>query len=451
MVLSDYDPSSNVLLNPALLADNRTPLQFTVAGGSFLAWNDHGYLPAGSYVLPVALIQGFPMADENTVSGVRNGYGDFSLEGPGAFMVHERSAFGISTRLRMMTDAQDIPNHLSEFVFHDFRHSPRYDIPYDVQNARFSNMVWGELALSFAQMLEVADDHHIQGGVTLKRLFPYSHIGFDFQQMTYEFTSADLEVQDFTGGYAFAPNGLAGRGGWGMDLGVIYRQTVDGSTSYIPFHRKSRCRSVSYRYQVGVSILDFGSASFNERASLVSVENADFFWEDYYETGVESIERLDSLALARVEGDQNPGAQRRQGYNVALPRALNVHGSWNVLYRWQFGMLWQQHLKGSTVYGLRRANLLSLVPRYQTRDFGCALPITYFEYEQLNVGFALRYRYLTLGSDDFLRGATSSDLYSLDLYARVIIPVQSTPDCGPLRGKNARRGGIMPCWGKWGQ
>lgn len=444
LALSRYHMSANVVLNPALIADPGIPTEIRLGGLSAFAHNDHGHLAAGSYALPDLFTGNVPEGVENPVSGLRNGYGHLRMEGPGFFMVHERSTFGVHTGFRALAQVRDTPMDLSAFLFHDFRHSPLYDQTFSIEGAQLQYMTWGELNFSAAHMVEVTNRHHINFGATLKRLFPYSHLGFEFESLNYQFTSENLFIDDFNGAYAIAPSGVNGRGGWAMDLGLIYRKTKNGAEDYVPYDENRACRTSAYKYQIGVALVDVGSARFRQGASLTTLDNAQVLWPDYYENPITSLQVLDSLVIERVEGDSNPGAQRRSGYAVSMPRALNVHGDYSINNRIFLGAIWQQNLLGPSAFALRRVNILSFIPRYQTVDFEASIPVTLREYEDLQVGFALRYRFLAVGSDDFLGAAMSQDLYSADLYARLFVPIRRKGNC---RVGGRRASLKQPCWG----
>jgi hypothetical protein len=42
---------------------------------------------------------------------------------------------------------------------------------------------------------------------------------------------------------------------------------------------------------------------------------------------------------------------------------------------------------------------LAITPRYETRRFEAAIPVTLYEYKKPHVGFAMRYRFFVIGTE----------------------------------------------------
>ena len=66
--------------------------------------------------------------------------------------------------------------------------------------------------------------------------------------------------------------------------------------------------------------------------------------------------------------------------------------------------------------GGRRVNLLGLTPRFESRWLGVAIPITYYNFDQLRYGLAGRFGPFFMGTDDLGNLVSKSDLNGADFY-----------------------------------
>ncbi|NNC82959.1 MAG: hypothetical protein HKN79_05230 [Flavobacteriales bacterium] len=445
MALSNYLPSHAVQLNPALAADSKTRFDILLGGVSLYATNEHTFYDAeGPGVIPVLFGNGTnPVQDFDTHP--RDGYLDMTIDGPSAFAVLGRSSVGLSTRYRAMFNGQDMPYELAQFIYHGFRHWPLYDSTLYIDDMNLVGMSWGEVALTYARMIQVEEDHHLNAGVTVKRLFGQDHVGIGVGRMQYMFDSQDLYIQDFTGSYSLGTDDIGFGNGWAMDVGMIYRKTIHGNPDYIPFSTENRCQKSQYRYQLGVSVIDIGQVNFRQNSAIVDLQDAQAFWPNYIDTDVSNIDELDDFLASTFENDQN-FTDRTLGTKVSLPTALNIQFDYNLDKGLFLGAVLQQPLHASELTRLRRASIFGVIPRYETDRMEFAVPISTYEYERLQVGLAFRYLGLTIGSDDLGVILSDRDVYGADFYAAIRIPVLYRPDCRDKQRDN--RGLIAPCWGQ---
>lgn len=444
MQLSDYTPASSLHLNPAFMVDSKTRVDIHVGGLSAYACNEHVFYKGDAPgVIPV-LFGNTTNPTQDTDIHPRDGYLDFAVEGPGAAIVIGRSSVGLSTRYRGMVNAKEVPHELAQFIYHGFRHYPFYDIPFKVDKMQASLMTWGEVGFSFAHMFQVESTHHLSGGLTVKRLFGQSHVGIDVQSMEYMFTSDNLYIDKFTGGYSIGTSSLLIGNGWGVDLGVVYRKTIDGSSDYIPYSIGNRCKKSRYRYELGISLLDFGKVNFDER-SEVKVSDASTVWFNYIDAEINDLAALDERLEFQFENDQN-NTERTRGTFVSLPTTLSVQFDYNLDKGFFLGSVLHHPLRSGRPYDLRRASVFGVIPRYETESLEFSLPISTYEYDRLQIGAALRYKFVTIGSDNFGALVSDSDLYGMDIYTSVRIPIYRRKDCKEVGG--GKRTLIAPCWGQ---
>ncbi|NND95457.1 MAG: hypothetical protein HKN45_11375 [Flavobacteriales bacterium] len=443
--LSNYLPLSSSQINPALAADSKTRFDIHLVGAAAYGTNQHVYLESSGPGLFKVLMGAEAEFGEDIGRQLKDGYLDLSIEGPGVLGVFGRLSVGLSSRYRAMANVSDVPFEMTQFIHHGLDYLPLQDSIFSIRGMSTSAMAWGELNFTIAHMLEVTEDHHMNVGLTLKRLFGQAHAGLRIDRLNYMSTAGDLYIDDFSGGYSMGIDDIGDGNGWAADLGLVYRKIENGSSDYVPFSIKDQCYKSSYRYEVGVSLLDFGRIRFDQNSGQVQLVNSSSILLDYDEVDVNTADNLDELLETMFENDQNQFF-RQESASVSLPSALSVQFDYNFENGLHLGAVAQHPIKGSRAYSLRRARILGVIPRYESKYLEASIPISMYEFERIRIGMAFRILGLTIGSDDIGAVLVDGDLYSMDLYASLRIPILYRSKC--RTGIEGDKNLIAPCWGQ---
>jgi hypothetical protein len=202
----------------------------------------------------------------------------------------------------------------------------------------------------------------------------------------------------------------------------------------------------TYRWTVGVSVLDVGRLGFRNVGEVYRFTNPDTvllrdhqFPEEF--TGVESIDPHLEALQERFTGNREVSPTARS-FNVLMPMAISGQVSFSPLP----GLQLQAVVVSDIPLGeraLQRGTQLSFVPRWSKRWYGAALPVSLFDGRQLNVGAQLRLGPLVLGTDRLL-GTLSPvrRLDSTDFYAALkFFPFGTGKRRGSTRGRGLFGGG----------
>ena len=73
--------------------------------------------------------------------------------------------------------------------------------------------------------------------------------------------------------------------------------------------------------------------------------------------------------------------------------------------------------------------MLAITPRYETKRLGLAAPFSINQFGRAGLGFSIRFWYLSFGTDNFLPLVFNMDIYRLDAYAQIKIPLFASPNC----------------------
>jgi hypothetical protein len=202
----------------------------------------------------------------------------------------------------------------------------------------------------------------------------------------------------------------------------------------------------TYRWTVGVSVLDAGQLGFRNVGEVYRFTNPDtvslrdlHFPEEF--TGVESIDPHLEALQERFTGNREVQPTARS-FNVLMPMAISGQVSFSPLPGLQF----QAVVVSDIPLGeraLQRGTQLSFIPRWSKHWYGAALPVSLFDGRQLNVGAQLRLGPLVLGTDRLLGTVLPvRRLDSTDFYVGLkVFPFGTGKRDGKTRGRGLFGGG----------
>lgn len=195
--------------------------------------------------------------------------------------------------------------------------------------------------------------------------------------------------------------GTAKGSGFGVDIGfnVIFEET-DGD----------------YKFKLGVAMNDIGGINFDqgiESHVLQSTNPVVFDKNDFQQmNGLRDLIQRSSNA---VLGSPTASAAPISSLKIGLPTSMVVNLDYKVLTGVYIGAMMVQRFPKTNVY-LERSNLLAVSPRYESKWFGMAVPVTVLNYAKPNVGLSMRLAFLTFGTDHLGSLTKREKLSSGDAY-----------------------------------
>ncbi|MFT5777954.1 MAG: hypothetical protein ACI837_000902, partial [Crocinitomicaceae bacterium] len=240
------------------------------------------------------------------------------------------------------------------------------------------------------------------------------------------------------------------KGGLGLDLGFTWEKLLGEAASYYPNSPKLGCRSVPYKFKLGVSIIDIGSVKFDEDEILYAgYDFENYNWIQYDDQDINEDNPFD--LFAGQESDITSGRVKKP-YKIRLPTFASVQFDYNLWASRVYvnATIIQGMPVGKKKFGLRHANSLSVTPRFETYWFEFAMPLSLYEYRYPQLGAAVRLGPLSIGSDKLLNWIKQSDLYGMDIYLHLKIPLRYHPKCrgrvkGIKKGKGEKFKRYRPC------
>ncbi len=332
-------------------------------------------------------------------------YGSFnsSVQGPSFYTkFKERFTIGFFNEVNTVVESQSIPSELDAYKI--WANSD--NVEYYIDQAQVNALVWAEIGLHlgmrYEPMFDFVDDNSL--GINVKYLAGFegisgqlneaqgyysvgdSLLGSTVGQATLNYTNSNTHGGDIEA----SVNG----GGFAFDVG--YSAMIGDD-------------------MLGISLMDVGYIRFNQNAQSIrySLNDLSLVDRNFYEP----LEVADDV-VAQLNNDLENEIE--DNFVVYLPLALSLQYDKRLnenLY--VNGTLIQQ--VALTQNTLRRDNLIAVSPRYESKWFSAAMPLSLYNCRKVHVGLSGRIAFLTLGTENLFSFLGKQDFQGSDFYLGVRI------------------------------
>ena len=427
--LSDnYAGVNSVKFNPASPASSPAKWEINFIGFEQYFNNNYGYLRNGSLWNFFKERNDLTLEFEPTLDGAPS-TADFVLDfydgeklrfanaqtnvlGPSiSIKLSERHQVGLFSGFNTAFGSKDVAAKFSYWIYEPY---PFFE-PFQVTPFMGSVLAWSEVGLNYSNKRELSNGTLTIGG-SIKALQGWEAAYFEVED---NFAFTKLPGDTITGQ---SPNISLGHTsslantfpdlspsingvGVGADIGVVYTSgdSDDG---------------VMYKYKIAASVMNIGSIKFDKNTSahrLSAVENVTIASEDYKVYNEAS--HLDAAVRKfsfDVFGDST-ASKIADNFTVTLPTTFNLAVDFNVLPHLYLNAAFVQPLGiGKIVPEI--GSHLSITPRFEHRWYGAYLPISYNDWNEVNVGLAGRIGYLILGTENLASVFQTSDMHSTEFF-----------------------------------
>ncbi|MCR9171649.1 MAG: DUF5723 family protein [bacterium] len=435
---SNYMPTNSVFVNPSSILDAKVWLDINVVGAGSYVNNDLVYLEDQNWMgLARDARRGTLNIDENDLqyNQSRNKYHAYNRN-----FVHTLAAVwsqgdfaaGLSTGVRSYTDVRGVPDYVAQFIENGVAdYVVQHDVNYQMERLRVASSQFGEIKGTFAYTFRKNRQDMFMAGISISKFFPIAGGGANIYDVDFLVDNDSLiSYNDFVVDAMYTPEPQFNTGnGWGFDLGFTYQRMMGEASTYYPNSARFGCRDNSYKYKIGVSLMDLGSIKFPEDQVLYAGYNfSNFDWEQYQDAEPNEDNAVD--LYAQQENNIQQG-EVRQPNKMSLPTFFSAQFDYNAwASRIYINATWIQGIPaGRRTFGVRHANSLSVTPRYESPWIGFSIPLSLYEYRYPQMGAALRLGPLTLGTDKLWSWITNANLYGADVYVHLKIPILYNPKC----------------------
>lgn len=444
-VNSNYAGISGIQINPTSIVNSRLYFDVNLIGMHINADNNFIYLSKNDYNFTNFLSSNpqFPEHDVRVSStrverriyydyfneDLKNAFGMVKIMGPSFMYSRNDKAIGISTSIRNIASAHDVPYELAKFGAEGFDYFPLHRINFiDNRPFRAGALSFAEISATYAQVIYKQNRDHLTAGITLKGLLGLGGAYWYVDNIDYMLPNGDtLIVYDANGSAGVSlpidyqnndvlfPNPLFMGSGIGADIGVTYQLKINGHTN----RRYEACEQPfeDYYYKIGVSLIDFGYVKFKKNTRQIELKDASGIWYDFTNQDIGTVDTL-FMAVSGTFGPDSNALVNNNEFKVYLPAAASVQFDYRVnpkLYI-NASLVYALH---PNIYTLNRPVTLSVTPRIEKDNFELALPITLYNYTSPRVGLAARFSKFVIGTDKLGGLFGFSNFTGLDIYFMV--------------------------------
>ena len=443
-VSGNYAGLTGLQMNPSSMHNSKIYLDINLIGADAMVQNNYLYQSRKDYHVSNFFSSAYewPTHQEEYGTDVRmfyhyrnhrtkDAYENLRVNGPGVMLVHGNHAFALTTAVRSVFSAHNIPYEIANFTYLGLNYIPQQNINYkDNRPFSTSELTWAEIGLSYSYVFYARGFNSIAAGISVRRLMGYAGGYMKVNSIDYIVPNdCTLVVKNLDAQYGFsAPmdydknemwnDKTIKGGGFGFDIGITYtRKSHIHQTQY--FNRLCAQQNEDYLYRIGLALIDVGAIRFNTHASGYSIDNKSASWTNLTKFNYQTINQLMDTISWKFYGD-NKSSYRSDKVMVWLPSALTAQFDYHVYKNW--------YANASLVYGfalaagsLHRPSELTVIPRYESNKFEIDLPVSLYDWTLPRVGIAMRLYWLTIGTDKLGGFFNFSDFTGMDVYFTVKI------------------------------
>ncbi|NJN35193.1 MAG: hypothetical protein HC817_14020 [Saprospiraceae bacterium] len=293
--------------------------------------------------------------------------------------------------------------------FYEFRRQEAL-LDFEVDPFKGATMAWAEVGLNYARNF----GSDTEGGLTIGGSIKYLQ-GFQgfyaenaSEALARRLSKDSLRGEAFRAETAFTTNYTDGEpsingSGVGIDLGMVL--TVPSDDNDKP-----------YSWRLGGALLDLGRIYFSKNAEVhgltlrepIVLSSQDFENLDANDPREDAFNRFNQNILGKLDS-----TLKGSSFAIGLPTALSLQADYAFTKEIFINATLMQRL-ATGKSALSRDNLLAITPRYETRWLGASLPISFYNWQQMRVGFAARLAFLTIGTDHLFSWIGNGELTGTD-------------------------------------
>jgi hypothetical protein len=424
----NYTGVNSVFFNPANIADSPYRWNFNLFGISMLLGNNKASINENDLkhfdanILKDQLLSG--------KSGSLSGLGSIVFNGPSLFFeIGKKSAVAITTRSYAMTNIVDLNSKLAKQLVDNGSNNPAF--PYTLSSS--GNMIMNingftEFGLRYARVLYDERRSLFKASVTLKYVVGVANWNVNISRLHTTIgvgdggswlTNAKGAIALGFGGLdisnEFDPKDLLNfkNTGFGGDIGFVYE--------YRPNADEMRYKQNTYKFKIGLSVLDIGSVKYNRDEDKSGGYNIHipkgqrFFLSSITDADIDQIK--DTLNRYPQFFTEN-GKVADGTYRVSLPTRIHLDVDYHIRGDFYVNLAAQAALTKAKKNAVNSGyfNFITITPRYERKHFGVFIPVNYSSLANLAAGIAIRLGPLYVGSGSILSTVLGSS-HRADVFA----------------------------------
>jgi hypothetical protein len=444
-VHSNYAGITGIQLNPTSIVNSKLYFDANLIGLHVNVDNNAIYLGKESYQF-TRFFRNEPFPTHEVVLGdktkqrefydyynkkLKSAYTQVKILGPGFMFSKNDRAFGVSTSLRNLAGAKNVPYEMAKFGAEGFDYYPLHKIRFDDKaDVRAGAMSFAELALTYSQVIYKQNLTHITAGVTVKGLLGFGGAYWFIDNIDYMMPNGDTIVVynanasagisapvEYSSNDVTFPDPLFYGSGVGFDIGFTYQRKMKGHSN----KRYSACEQPfdDYYYSIGFSLIDLGFVKYKKNNLSIDMANSAGQWNDFTNLGIENIDVL----FNDIDGVFSNTTVTNDAFKVFLPAAASIQFDYRIREN--------TYVNASVVYpiilgesAIVRPSQISVTPRIEMDKFEIAVPFTMYNFTHPRLGLSARLANVIIGTDKLGGFFGFNDFTGMDFYLMVKISLK---------------------------
>lgn len=346
---------------------------------------------------------------------------DTEFLGPGFAIKLLKWGFAVTSKGHIKGNVVDVDPNLGSALINSALNSVgSSSVISSTTNQRMNATAWGEIGFSVAHKIYGTEKYKINGGVTIKLLFPgaYANIGLDKFQGTITDNSGNLVLTNASANMNIAYSGSLGNEFTNTsDYTKSVFGNLQGLATDIGFDYQLISSGKNYKLKVGAAIKNIGSMTFKSDSNYstdysLSIQGSQQLNLNQFQNsnGVKDIEQV------LVNSGYLSNTPQSKDFKVKLPTVLNLYADIKIIPKLNVTLFTQQKIKNNSGNDqITSQNIISVTPRFSAGFFEAYVPVSVNEVSGTVAGVGFRLGGFFLGSNSVL-SAITSDGKQADFY-----------------------------------
>ncbi len=358
-------------------------------------------------------------------------FADATIYGPSFLINFPRHSFGLVTALKANSNTVNLPKEMALFLLKGATSDELVGKDFGLNFVRSNTMVYTDIALNYSFKASESLRYSHRFGVNLHYLSGINSIIFqDNNNAKWSFigdSSIFLDNADFNFSYAATKSGdigelLASRGsGFAFDIGYSVTKKKKGRPTRLTvcpnIRNLGRIREYQeYKWRFGISLMDIGFIRFAEQTSANTYINANGITRNLDQSFYSGVFALERDLYFNLAG--NPGTSHKvdNSFTQFTASRVNVQFDYALKSNWFINFSGTHRLPIPGQYGMRAANILSLVARHEKEKSGIYIPINLIEYQIPTIGFGFKTGPFFMGTNHIFELIGLRNIKGVDFY-----------------------------------
>jgi hypothetical protein len=353
------------------------------------------------------------------------------IRGPGAmYTIDHKNGIALTTRVRAFNQFNNFDRTLFQSIM-DPASAASTGYNFTSNKFNWTAQMWSEFNLSYGRVLYEKGKHFIKAGITVGRTNGVGFVSVSGSNLDAQFYNGDSMVVTNTNvqfassvidsagqlgsGFSdvsfFGKGGGNGGGGFRADIGAVYEYRPDNID--VNDHSANK-----YRVRGSLSITDLGKIRYNNAVGVGIQGNGTMSASDMAKNFLNYSNLKDYASSRGFNVDTGKKAAK-----VGLPTALILGADYYIMGHFYVNGTWIKNMANRGKFGNSYYGQLTITPRFDTKVFTLALPLTYSSMTKgVKAGLGIRFGGFFIGSDDMLL-FISDKAYGVNFYMGGYVPI----------------------------